>query len=172
MPEITVRAAALADIPFVRRMSVASVEWGIPATRSVAPHEVQARTRQRLADLEMVLLNENFSILIAQLDQQPAGFIMIDLMHEESSTGERQAFIVDLAVEPRHWGRYVVHHLIEAATVKARECGLQYLVGEVSASNERALLTATKRLGFTVERLQIVRPTSPSAAPGKPRPAD
>jgi ribosomal protein S18 acetylase RimI-like enzyme len=133
------------------------VVHGIPRTRTVEPETVQARAREVLGGLDRMLATDGFRILVAESDGERVGYIMLDFRAEEASTGERQCLIHDLAVRRDHWGRFVVHRLIAAAEEEAAARGLPYLVGEVSASNKRALGTALRGLGFDVERHQIVK---------------
>lgn len=161
--KIVIREARLKDIPFVRNLAVESVVHGIPHTRDVDPEWVRGRTRESLAQLEMVLANKDFKILVAEDPdkKQPVGYIMLDLLSEETSTGEPQVMIHDLAVRRDYWGRMVVNHLIRAAAEVTAERGFKYLVGEVTKSNERTLGTACKGLGFEIERHQIVKKVVP-----------
>lgn len=154
-----VRAATLKDIPLVRALSIQMVVHGIPHTRRIDPKVVQARTRESLAQLEMTLLDRDFRILVAENTESGEfmGYIMLDFRARESSTGEAQVLIHDLAVKREHWGRMVVNHLIKEAAKASAERGCPYLVGEVTKANERTLGTALKGLGFEVERHQIMK---------------
>jgi len=157
---IEIREAKLRDVPFVRDLAVESVAYGIPHTRDVSPDYVRARTRKSLAELELVVrLEKDFKVLVAEDTEKLriAGYIMLDLRDEESSTGEPQCMIHDLAVRRDYWGRFVVNRLIRAAADLTASRGLRYLVGEVTSSNKRTLITATKALGFEIERHQIVK---------------
>ena len=165
---LTVRPATVADIPAVRSLAIESIVWGVPHTRSIDPHVVQASARAQLEHLEFTLdLRKDFKILVARDEAGDciAGYIMLDLREVESSTGERQCLIHDLAVRRDYWGRFVVHRLMETAVEVTVSAGLQYLVGEVSASNQRTLGTALKAFGFEIERYQIVKKVEPKSKP-------
>lgn len=154
-----VRLATLKDIPLVRALAVEMVVHGIPHTRHIDPTLVQARTRESLAQLEMTLMDKDFRILVAENDEtgEFLGYIMLDFRSRESSTGEAQVMIHDLAVRRAHWGRYVVNRLVKGAAALAAERGIPYLVGEVTKSNERTLGTAIKAFDFEIERHQIMK---------------
>lgn len=168
---IQIRRARLKDINYIRTLSVESVVYGIPDTRDVAADFVRQRARESLHNLELTLMRPDFVILLAEAvpddpaqgdgTSQRVGYIMLDLASIESSTGEAQCMIVDLAVQRNYWGRWVVNHLVKAAARLTAERGLKYLVGEVTASNQRTLGTALKRLDFKVERYQIMRRVEP-----------
>lgn len=168
--KIQVRPATLADVPAVRQLAIESVTFGIPHTRDVDPSKVRALTRKALENLEITLrLQPHFHILVAEdVGRHPViGYIMLHTAEMEGSTGERQVFIHDLAVRQDYWGRRIVNRLINAAAEVTRSLGMKYLVGEVTASNERTLGTATRGLGFEIERHQIVLKVEPSEAPSE-----
>lgn len=171
--DIEIREVRLEDLPWVRSLAARSVAFGIPGGRDIPEEEVRRHVQRTLQDLEITLLGDpDFRILVAcnAATREPLGYLMLDLSHVEASTGERQSLIHDLAVEPRHWGRYVVHRLVRRASQVTAARGLKYMVGEVTADNRRTLVQAL-RLGFEVERHQIVMrcgPEGPLPMPGRP----
>ena len=166
---ITVRPGSREDLAFVSELASDSVTHGIPATRAVAPDAVREYVRASTSRLEAWLRRPDFALLVAERAGEPVGYLMLDLADREPSTGERQAFIIDLGVRRDSWGRYVPHHLVEAAARLAVDRSLDYLVGVVSAGNRRALVTS-RRLGFEIERHQVVRLIRPERPPPR-RPA-
>jgi ribosomal protein S18 acetylase RimI-like enzyme len=75
----------------------------------------------------------------------------------EASTGEKQAVIFDTAVRKEHRGKYIINALLKKAEDIVRQKGLKYLVGTVSIDNKEALGISLKHLGFTAERVQLVK---------------
>ncbi|HXE72764.1 MAG TPA: GNAT family N-acetyltransferase [Candidatus Nitrosotenuis sp.] len=170
--DIEVREARLADIAWVRSLAVRSAVYGIPHTRDISEREVQAQARKNLENLELTFNSRDFVLLVATRGSQRLGYLMLDLSHIEPSTGEREGLIYDLAVAPEHWGRFVVHRLVRRAAQITAQRGFKYLVGEVSTNNRRTLVQAL-RLGFEVERYQIVMRCTPEGpAPIEHRPAE
>ena len=161
---VTVRPGSIEDLAFVSELASDSVTHGIPATRAVAPAAVREYVRAGASRLEAWLRRPDFALLVAERAGEPVGYLMLDLADREPSTGERQAFIIDLGVRRDSWGRYVPHRLVEAAARLAAARGLDYLVGVVSAGNRRALVTS-RRLGFEIERHQVVRLVRPQRPP-------
>jgi len=164
---IRVRTARVEDLAWVRDLAVRSVVHGIPEGRGISPEEVQDRARALLADLEDTLQDDPDRIVLVACESacegdtgRRLGYLMLDLDHREAATGEPQALIRDVAVEPDDWGRHVPHHLVREAARRAHHRGLHHLAGEVTASNRRALVQAL-RLGFTVERYQIAAACGP-----------
>ena len=157
--DIRIRRGRLKDLPFVRKLAVESVQYGIPDTRKISLEEVQKHVIQSLEDLEMVLYSQNFALIIAEDMEirKPVGYLMLDLNEVEGSTGERQSLIHDLAVDKKYWGAFVVDRLMAEAEDITRRKKLLYIVGEISASNRRPLIYSTRRLKYTIERHQIVK---------------
>lgn len=150
----------------------------MPPGRAATDAEVQARAAQALEDLEPLLFGGDLRVLVATEGQPETrlGYLILDLGHVEGSTGERQSLIHDLAVTPEHRGRGVVEGLVRRAAQLTGQQGLLYMTGEITACN-RAAMTGALRLGFTIERHQVVIGCSPegigpmpgrSTAPGGP----
>jgi ribosomal protein S18 acetylase RimI-like enzyme len=156
-----IRLARAGDAPVLRELAVECIVSGIPAHRDATPDEVRAYCTQAYENLEEMLKNRNFVILVEEqtLAEGKAitGYLMLDFGHVEPSTGEPQCFIVDLGVRPDKRGHFATHRLIKKASQLAAARGLKYLVGMVSSSNKRTLQLGLKALDFEVERVQIVR---------------
>ncbi|MCE1246319.1 MAG: GNAT family N-acetyltransferase [Firmicutes bacterium] len=160
---IVIRKGKLKDAPFVRKLAVESVVYGIPSTRKI-PHEmVRELTAKSLSTLEVDMYRPDFALIVAEDTdiKRPVGYLMLDLNQVEGSTGEKQSLIHDLAVEKAYWGKFVVDRLMAEAENITRSKGLPYIVGEISADNKRPLIYSTTRLGYTVERHQIVKVLEP-----------
>ena len=157
--KILIEQANDADLDFVRELAVRSVHHGIPPTRRADRHEVEEKTRTLLENLPRMIRRDYFRLFIARDTDRgcSAGYLMLVLDQVEGSTGEKQALIHDLAVSEEYRGKYVVDRLMEKAEEEARKEGLSYVVGEISAGNRRPLVYATRRLGYQVERYQIVK---------------
>jgi GNAT superfamily N-acetyltransferase len=153
--DVRVRRGEAPDIDFVIALADESVDYGVPAGRTPDRVVLATRTRDGLAALADRLDDDRFVVLIGEVGSEPVGYLILDLVDREPTTGEPQALIVDIAVRRAHWGRYVTHRLVREAARLAEGRGLGYLVGMISASNQRALRTA-ERLGFSVERHQVV----------------
>ena len=156
---IIVRRGKLKDAPFVRRLAIESVIFGIPSTRKIPPELVREFTAKSLANLEMEMYQPDFIVIVAEDTDagKPVGYLMLDLNQVEGSTGERQSLIHDLAVERPYWGKFVVDRLMAEAEIITKNKGLSYITGEISANNKRPLIYSTTRLGYTIERHQIVK---------------
>lgn len=154
---------------FVRKLALESALHGVPYGRSISNRAIKARVRESIATIEP---SADMPVLIAynQEDDKPLGYLILELYDIESSTGERQSLIYDLAVQPKYWGTQAVRLLVREAARRTAKAGLDFMIGEVSAHNERTYLQAL-RLGFELERLQIVMACSeegPKPMPGRP----
>lgn len=156
---IAVRRGRMKDMPFVRRLMMESVHYGIPSTRRISPDEVRRHLIQANEDLEMAIYSRDVALIIAEdLDAKRAvGYLILLLNQTEDCTGEKQSFIHDIAVEKEYWGKYIPDRLMARAEEITREKKLLYIVGQITSDNRRPLIYSTKRLGYAVERHQIVK---------------
>ena len=79
-----------------------------------------------------------------------AGALLIDTKMDEALNGRRQAFIYDLSVTPRQWGRAVGAALVAQAAKILSQQGIGYLLGDISVGNTR-VKTLADRFGFVTE---------------------
>lgn len=140
---------------FVDGLANESVEYSVPAGRIPDRQLLAERIRSGLAALTDRLAEDRYVVLIGEVGPERVGYLILDMADREPTTGELQALIVDIAVRRSDWGRYVTHQLVREAARLAEGRGLAYLVGMISAENQRALRTS-ERLGFAVERHQVV----------------
>jgi ribosomal protein S18 acetylase RimI-like enzyme len=155
---ITVRKPCKKDIPLLKLLALESLPYGQPSRRK--PDKVLIEHRVDEIFDELVERQEHtgdIEVLVACDGDNVLGYLILLLQERDTWTGEEQAFIQDMAVDRRYWGKYITHKLINAAVKRAKEEGLLYLVGIVSGENQRALGTATKGLGFVIERCQMVK---------------
>lgn len=152
-----VRHGTPEDFPWIEDLGLRSIPYGVYYGRDITNDQVVRGARRSFSRLRRRLESDpSLVTLIAQThDGEPVGYLLLETDEVEKSTGEPQAAILDLAVEPAFWGHRVVHVLVERATRETAERGLRYMIGEVTASNRRTYLQAL-RLGFEVERFQIV----------------
>lgn len=163
------RDATDKDLRFMRKLALESALHGIPYGRKVSNSAVRARIRESIA---MIKPGGDTLVLIAyrQDNSKPVGYLILELDQIEGSTGDRQSMIYDLGVHPDYWGTPVVRHLVHEAAKRTAAAGLIYMIGEVSAHNDRTYLQAL-RLGFELERFQIVMACTeegPAPMPGRP----
>ena len=66
-------------------------------------------------------------------------------------------YVCDVAVDPQHWGGRAISRLMRAGSTWLYRHGLPCMVGDVSASNQRALKFAKRFLGFSLESVRYGR---------------
>ena len=154
-----IRLARPGDAPALRALNELCIVAGIPATREATHEEVRAYAADAYEDMEALLAQKAMVVLVEETNKEITGYLMLDFAHVEPSTGEKQCFIVDLAVHPSKRGQFATHRLIKKASALAKARGLKYLVGMVSSSNERTLQLGLKGLDFQAERVQVMRRT-------------
>ena len=82
--------------------------------------------------------------LVLTLEGEMVGHLLLEV-------GDGMGYIYDLALAQEHWGGTAVRHLMRAGSRLLYERGVPLFVGDVSASNRRALVVAQRALGFKVD---------------------
>jgi ribosomal protein S18 acetylase RimI-like enzyme len=166
-----IRRARLGDAPFIRQLSLEAVPYGIPEGRDISNEAVIATAAEGLKNLEdWIVRKRDFAILVAEEEGKPVGFLILEFHYVEESTGEIQSHIYNLSVLPSHFGKWIGHELVREAARVTHQRGYRYMTSKVTASNERALLSAIK-LGFEIERYQLTMACGPEGIermPGRP----
>ncbi|MBI3928666.1 MAG: GNAT family N-acetyltransferase [Armatimonadetes bacterium] len=88
--------------------------------------------------------NPDSAALVLTLGQELVGHLLLEL-------SDRIGYIYDLALAREHWGGTAVRHLMRAGSRLLFQRGIPLMVGDVSASNRRALTVARRALGFAVD---------------------
>ena len=82
--------------------------------------------------------------LALTLNGEMVGHLLLELT-------DRMGYIYDLALAREHWGGTAVRHIMRAGSRLLFEKGIPLFVGDVSASNRRALVVAQRALGFKTD---------------------
>lgn len=153
--DVKVRRARRSDLDFVTELLIESLTESIPHPRDVTGEEIRDRARTELDLKEMLASRREYAFLIATIDTDPVGFLILELNQIEETTGEPQTLIYHLAVAPNYMGLRIDRVLINEAAKLTHSRGCRYMIGRISAGNRRALLTALRQ-GFELERHQVV----------------
>lgn len=150
--------------------------YGIPTDRDLPNEVVVQRAAESLKNLELMVHRTREVVILVAVDTQReahrAGYLILELTRVEETTGESQSHVYDVAVEQHYMGRYVAHRLVREAARVSHQRGLRFMSANVTAANERALLTAL-RMGFQIERYSLILACGPEGVEKMPtRPAD
>lgn len=158
--EILVRYANKDDFEFIAELASMSIVHGVPKIRDIKPEELKKHIKSAYLNLSSIYdKQESIVIFVAEDSEsnEKAGYLTLILNETEGATGEKQSFIQDLAVKRKYWGKFVVNKLMGRAEEETIKYGLRYITGSVSVDNTRAFGTATKGLGYELERYQIIK---------------
>ena len=171
---IVIRTATLADVPFIRRLTLEAAPLSVPEGRDIPNRVVVERTAKEMDDIDLLVTRETQFVTLVAVDSDRddlrVGFLILEFAHIEPTTGESQSYIPNMAVEPAYWGKFVGHELVRAAARVTSERGFRYMTANVTASNQRSVLSCLQ-VGFEIERHQIVMacgPEGPLSLPGRP----
>jgi GNAT superfamily N-acetyltransferase len=150
---LTIRPATAADRDFVIQTTQRLAAFGPPSWRTAAELVAgEVRCLDAFFDGGM----HGSSLMIAELDGEPAGFAFLEHA-TDYFTQERHAHLGIIAVTATAEGRGVGPALLAAAEQWGREQGYTKLTLNVFEGNVRAR-RAYERAGFAVETLRYVKP--------------
>ncbi len=172
--KIEIREATAEDHAWLKRLIVKSSVYGVPYGRDIPNQVVKAKARQGAQEvIARSVSDPNFQALIA-FDVESGdrlGYYFLDYSHIEPSTGEPQSHIFDMGVEEDYWGSQTGPSMVKDAAKRTGRAGLRYMRAEISADNRRSLLKAM-RMGFELERYQLVMACTPEGRAKMPGRSD
>lgn len=159
---VHIRTANEADLDHVIDLAVEAVLHSISHSREISGELVQVYRRQDLQALRSVLSQDRTGIFVAEDEKgQFLGHVIVSTAHQDSSTGEIQAWVFDLAVVEKARGRGIGRRLMARAEEFALARGVDRLGLGVTLSN-RSALEFYRRLGYVEERVQMIKKIRPS----------
>ncbi len=163
--KITIRKAGKEDFPSIREVALGSMlhrESLSPIRDPSAAAERQRDRYAQLADQGLASFPADWdTAAFIALDEassppEPVGYVLLMLNAVDDFTGERQAYILDIAVRPERRGQGIGTKLMEKAHDHAREKGLRYIGLTVAAGNENAI-RLYRELGYIEEWKRMSR---------------
>jgi ribosomal protein S18 acetylase RimI-like enzyme len=144
---LTIRQAGADDWRFITALGKRTVMDSVSTLRRAAEDEVVESFNGLL---ETVTLRPHVA-LIAEVESRAVGFLLaLDSLPDEV-TGEDQAFVAYMAVEPSLRGAGIGAALLERAEDEARRRGVPYMALMVTEENAAAR-ALYERAGYAVER--------------------
>jgi ribosomal protein S18 acetylase RimI-like enzyme len=144
---IAIREARVADWRFIDALGKRTVMDSVSALRHPVAREVE-RNFDTLLD---VVRTRPHRALIAELDGAAAGFLLLLDSLPDEVTGEDQAFVAYMAVDPNMRAQGVGAALLGRAEDEARRAGVPYISLMVTEENAAAR-ALYERAGYVVER--------------------
>jgi len=153
-----VRQACCEDIFFVLWLNTQCAEYIIPAGRERPRDEVQYRFLNIYSRMSLAEREEFTSLIIEdRLKDSSIGYLLFKTESSDAITGVRLGYIYDIAIHPDYWGRRATQRLMREGENYMVRKGIGYLLGDISDSNQRALKTAIKSIGFFHERVRWMK---------------
>ncbi len=131
------------------------------ALRSTASQRL-SYVHSEFQQLKRYVRQGRYRFLVARAlpERRVIGYLLLNL-YQVDDLGRRQTFVEDIGAWPEYWGRGIGHALFDAATQVTAELGIDFMGGEVAASNPR--WEAALRNNFLLESYRVVRPCTPRA---------
>jgi ribosomal protein S18 acetylase RimI-like enzyme len=144
---VTIRDAASEDWRFITALGERTVMDSVSTLRHASPHAVFDGL-ERLLD---TVRSAAHQALVAEVDGRSAGFVLVLDSLPDEVTGDDQAFIAYMAVEPAFRGAGVGDALLARAENEAKLRGAPYIALMVTEENAAAR-KLYERAGYVVER--------------------
>jgi GNAT superfamily N-acetyltransferase len=143
------------DLDTILELATSVSIFTFNALRSTSEERVRF-IRQEFSALKRYARQGRYRFLVAR--DREIGYLFLNLFHQDD-LGRRQTFVEDIGASPEYWGRGIGHALFDAATRVTAELGIDFMGGEVAASNPR--WEAAVRNNFHLEAYRVVRPCTP-----------
>lgn len=151
MASVTVRRGERGDWSFVEDLGTRTLDSS--RVRGASDADLRAGF-SRLLD---AVASQSHALLVVEIDDRPAGFlVLLDALPDEV-TLQPQAFIAFMAVEPEWRRRGAGTALLSAAEDEAKRRGLPYISLMVTESNAPAM-RLYERAGYLTERRLLCKP--------------
>jgi ribosomal protein S18 acetylase RimI-like enzyme len=152
-----VRMAENEDLFFILALSSQCASFIIPSGRDAAGEDVHFRFMRAYSGMALKE-RDDFAALIIEdrVKEEPVGYLMFKFK-DDAITGERLAYVYDIAIEPAYWGRRAAHRLDREGENYLAGKGIAFLLGDISVENQRALKTATRNGGYALERVRWLK---------------
>lgn len=144
-----VRAAVGTDRPYIERLGKETVMDSVPSFRM----RNEPMTHVAFERLVGFVYDQQHIALVAEVDGQRAGFVLLLPNMPDEATLDPQAFMAYMAVSTEYRGKGVGTALLEAAESAARNHGAPYLALMVTEENAAARNLYEKSGYFTERRL-------------------
>ena len=142
----SIRAAAPGDDFLIAVLNSTMLEHTLCAGRDYDLSELTFRSMDAIFH-QVNRQDPGSATLVLTKGQELVGYLLLEIM-------ETTGYVYDLAIERAHWGGKAVLHVMRAGSQLLFQRNLPLLVGDISASNLRALKIAQRLLGFRVDCLR------------------
>ncbi|MGM9993017.1 MAG: GNAT family N-acetyltransferase [Candidatus Bruticola sp.] len=157
LEEIKIFRAERSDLPEIIDLSAASVGSSMSPLRRRNIILAARIRREDMRNLDWQIAKEIATVFVAKNKAgQIVGHIAANLDVTDFLTGEKQAWIFDLAVKPEYRRRGVGNRLIAAVEASALERGLTHIGLTVTCCNTGAI-SLYREAGYQNERVQMVK---------------
>jgi ribosomal protein S18 acetylase RimI-like enzyme len=151
--------AAEQDLDTILELATTASTFTFNALRSTS--EERARfLRSEWTALKRYFRQGQYRFLVAKerSNGKTIGYLLLNLFHTDD-LGRRQTFVEDIGALAEYWGQGIGHALFDHATEVTAQLGIDFMGGEVAASNPR--WQAALRNRFHLEAYRVVRACTP-----------
>lgn len=157
LANLVIRLATEEDLTAIIDLASDAVRYSVSPFRDLPPETVRQFRHQDLQTLRQVYHKPEVGVFVAETSEgEFLGHVIIFGSNQDSSTGETQAWVIDLSVHEAHWGKGIGKALMEQAERYAADLGMARIGLGVTSSNRRAV-DFYLGLGYREERIQMIK---------------
>jgi ribosomal protein S18 acetylase RimI-like enzyme len=161
---VLIRKATPDDLPAIINLAVNAVVHSVSPFRDIDESGVKEFRRKDLVTLHDAIKQPHVAVFMAEDEVgRLLGHVIIVCGQMESSTGESQGWVFDLAVQEDQWSRGIGHRLMVEAEKFTRAQGHVYIGLGVTTANARAVHFYEK-MGYAEERKRMIKRLDPENA--------
>jgi ribosomal protein S18 acetylase RimI-like enzyme len=159
LADFRITEACEADLPVIQELALQASAFTFNALRSTSSQRAEF-LRREFDSLKRYWRQGRYRFLVARREETGPvlGYLLLNL-YQTDDLGRRQTFVEDIGAHPESWGAGIGHALFDAATEVTAELGIDFMGGEVAASNPR--WQAALRNRFELEAYRVVRACTP-----------
>lgn len=152
-----IREADVEDIPAVRELSLKTISESISSFRKISPASLMEKRKNDLLILDKILELPGMKVFIAEDEKRRlAGYCIVMVNYIESTTGELQGWVFDVAIDRNFRRRGMGSVLFTKARDFAENSEMKYICAEITSSNI-PIFNLCKNLGYAEERKKMVK---------------
>ena len=148
--QFKVRLATPQDLFFITSLNSQGMQFYLPANRGLNSEEIAKKNVNQYMGLDLSPESATIGLVIME-GRRPFGYILLKLGLQMELTGESAAYLYDLNLKPQYWGKGAGRIIGNFTQNELHRRGCQFLVGDISCGNPRALQVAIQAIGFKAE---------------------
>lgn len=155
LPELTyqVRPAEKRDLFLIANLHTQGSQFYIPAQRRVDAAALVAKTSNYYLGLDLSPASKTLGYVVCD-QNRPFGYILYKLGHRLDVSQAPAAYLLDLNLQADQRGKSAAGQLGRYSLTQLAAQGIEFVIGDISASNDLGYAAATRAGHFQLESMR------------------